>query len=99
MWRTGSGNSRELEPLDFELQRDIGLCFLRIGLHTASQFLKRQWALNHHGGRGEEQYGSSDSWIPRGLWTLVPNSWIVGGLHLEGTGCVTELETLAFLGE
>lgn len=24
-----------------------------------------------------------DSWLPGGLWTLVSNSWMMGGLQLE----------------
>lgn len=37
--------------------------------------------------RGRAVSGVSDSWLPRGLWTLVPDSWMVGGLRLEeGTG-------------
>lgn len=27
--------------------------------------------------------GVSGSWLPRGLWALVPNSWVVGSLLLE----------------
>ena len=39
---------------------------------------------------------SQNSWLRRGLWSLLRNSWLVKGLHgEEGTGvCVRELKTL-----
>lgn len=89
MWRTGSGYSRELEPLGVRATK--GLDFLGgIALHTASRSSKGSGALNLHGGMAVS--GVLASWIPKGLWTVVPNSGrMAGGLHPEtGTGnCVT----------
>ena len=50
--------------------------------------------MNFHWGE-EGSLESQNSWLPRGLWTLIPNSWVVGGLHLEEGigGCARELET------
>lgn len=63
--------------------------YISLGEKACTQVPKEQWALSLDG--VAEASGVSDSRVLRWLWTLVPNSWVRGGLHLEdGSGGLWE---------
>lgn len=85
----GLGTPGSWNPLTSEPQRDIGFMFPEENRLAHILPVPQEAVGFESSAGGGAVCGVSDSWIPRGLWTLVPNSWIVGGLHLEeGTGAV-----------